>query len=120
MHDYELTDFEWSVIRPVLPNKPRGVPRVDDRRTLNGIFWIMRTGAPWRAMPKKYGSYSTCYNRFMRWRRAGVWEKVLASITVAYRGKAQLIDSARERYQGLSASLRRPARIAVWVRPPPN
>ena len=86
MRDYELTDFEWSVIRPVLPNKPRGVPRVDDRRTLNGIFWIMRTGAPWRAMSKKYGSYSTCYNRFMRWRRAGVWEKVLASITDAYRG----------------------------------
>jgi transposase len=43
---YELTDYEWGVIRPMLPNKPRGVPRVDDRRVLNGIFWILRSGAP--------------------------------------------------------------------------
>ena len=43
---YELTDFEWTAIRPFLPNKPRGVPRVNDRRVLNGIFWILRSGAP--------------------------------------------------------------------------
>ena len=48
MCQYELMDFEWSVIEPLLPNKPRGVPRVDDRRVLNGIFWVLRTGAPWR------------------------------------------------------------------------
>jgi len=41
---YELTDFEWSIIKPLLPNKPRGVPRVDDRRVLNGILWRFRTG----------------------------------------------------------------------------
>src|SRR5260221_698088 len=43
---YELTDHEWSAIRPMLPNKPRGVPRVNDRRVLNGIFWVLRSGAP--------------------------------------------------------------------------
>jgi hypothetical protein len=56
-HDH-LTDFEWSVIQPLLPNKPRGVPCVDDRRVLNGIFWRLRTGAPWadiRAMPRRIG-----------------------------------------------------------------
>jgi len=42
---YELSDYEWSVIRPMLPNKPRGIPRVDDRRILNGIFWVLRSGA---------------------------------------------------------------------------
>ena len=47
MARFDLTDFEWSVIQPLLPNKPRGVPRVDDRRVLNGIFWRLRTGAPW-------------------------------------------------------------------------
>ena len=47
MARFHLTDFEWSVIQPLLPNKPRGVPRVDDRRVLNGIFWRLRTGAPW-------------------------------------------------------------------------
>lgn len=45
---YELTDHEWTAIRPMLPNKPRGVPRVNDRRVLNGIFWVLRSGAPWR------------------------------------------------------------------------
>jgi transposase len=45
---YELTDHEWSAIKPMLPNKVRGVRRVDDRRLLNGIFWVLRSGAPWR------------------------------------------------------------------------
>ena len=48
---YELTDHEWAAIRPMLPNKPRGVPRVNDRRVLNGIFWVLRSGAPWRDLP---------------------------------------------------------------------
>jgi transposase len=51
MSRYDLTDFEWRVIEPLLPNKPRGVPRVDDRRVLNGIFWVLRSGAPWRDLP---------------------------------------------------------------------
>ena len=45
---YELSDQEWSIIRAMLPTKPRGIPRVDDRRVLNGIFWVLRSGAPWR------------------------------------------------------------------------
>lgn len=49
---YELSDFEWSDIRPILPDKPRGIPRVDDRRVLNGIFWVLRSGAPWRDLLK--------------------------------------------------------------------
>ena len=72
MARFDLTDFEWSVIQPLLPNKPRGVPRVDDRRVLNGIFWRLRTGAPWADIPERYGPYTTCVNRFNRWRRAGV------------------------------------------------
>ena len=70
MARFDLTDFEWSVIQPLLPNKPRGVPRVNDRRVLNDIFWILRSGAPWRDLPDDFGPYTTCYNRFVRWRRA--------------------------------------------------
>jgi transposase len=63
MSRYDLTDFEWRVIEPLLPNKPRGVPRVDDRRVLNGIFWVLRSGAPWRDLLEPYGPSTTCYNR---------------------------------------------------------
>ena len=52
---YEITDFEWSIIKPLSPNKPRGVPRVDDRKVLNGIFWRLRTGSPWADIPERYG-----------------------------------------------------------------
>ena len=48
---YELSDFEWAAIKPLLPNKSRGVPRVNDRRVLNGIFWVLCSGAPWRDLP---------------------------------------------------------------------
>jgi transposase len=71
---YELSDHEWDVINPMLPNKPRGIPRVDDRRVLNGIFWVLRSGASWRDLPEICGPRTTCYNRFVGWRRAGVWD----------------------------------------------
>ncbi|MBP1297197.1 transposase [Bradyrhizobium elkanii] len=50
MH-YELAEYEWIAIKPMLPNKPRGVPRANDRRVLDGIFWVLRSGAPWRDLP---------------------------------------------------------------------
>ncbi|MEQ8194365.1 MAG: IS5 family transposase [Rhodospirillales bacterium] len=91
---YDLTDFEWSVIEPLLPNKPRGVPRVDDRRVLNGIFWVLRSGAPWRDLPERYGPYTTCYNRFVRRRKAGVWDRIMDAVSEAYDGDIQMIDSS--------------------------
>lgn len=69
---YELADYEWTAIVPMLPNKPRGVPRVNNHPVLNGIFWVLRYGAVWRDLPKAFGPYTACYNRFVRWRRAGV------------------------------------------------
>jgi transposase len=55
---YELTDDEWATAELMLPNKPRGVPRVNDRRVLNGIFWVLRSGAPWRDVPPNFGPYT--------------------------------------------------------------
>ena len=69
---YELTAGEWSIVEPLLPNKPRGVPRVDNRRALSGILLRIRTGSPWAEIPERYGRLTACYNRFVRWRKAGV------------------------------------------------
>ena len=117
MSRYDLTDFEWRVIAPLLPNKPRGVPRVDDRRVLNGIFWVLRSGAPWRDLPERYGPRTTCYNRFVRWRRAGVWDRLMDAITEAYDGDIQMIDSTSIRAHQQAATLKRGVEIIVSVAP---
>jgi transposase len=82
---YELADYEWVAIKPMLPNKPRGVPRVSDRRVLNGTFWVLRSGAPWPDPPAAFDPYTTCYHRFVRWRRAGVWSRVMDALAAAMR-----------------------------------
>ena len=91
---YALSEAEWTIIQPILPSKPRGVPRVDDRRVLNGIFWVLRSGAPWRDLPERYGPYTTCYNRFVRWRRAGVWDRIMECLAAAHDAAVQMIDTS--------------------------
>ena len=78
----ELTDAQWERLRPLLPpQKPRtGRPANDHRTVLEGILWVLRTGAPWRDLPARYGSWKTVSSRFYRWRQAGVWERVLAAL----------------------------------------
>ncbi len=108
---YELTDREWSIIAPLLPNKPRGVPRVDDRRVLNGILWRFRTGSPWAEIPDRYGPSTTCYNRFVQWREAGVWDRLLDAVSEAYDGDIVMIDSTCVRVHQHAATGKR-----GWIR----
>ena len=63
----EFSEQEWTAIKAMLPNKPRGVRRADDGRVLDGIVWVLRSGAPSRDLPATYGPRTTCYNRFVRW-----------------------------------------------------
>jgi transposase len=90
MMRYELTDYEWAAIRPMLPNKARGVRRVDDRRVLNGICWVLRSGAPWRDLPDCYRPCTTCYNRFVRWRQRNTRE--VWPVTVQRRGDYEMAN----------------------------
>jgi transposase len=91
---YELSNYEWTAIKPKLPNKPRGVRRVNDRRVLNGIFWVLRSGAPWRDLPGNYGPRTTCYNRFVPSRRAGVWGRIMNVLAGAHDPVVQMIDTS--------------------------
>lgn len=106
---YELTDFEWSIIKPLLPNKPRGVARVDDRKVLNGIFWRLRTGSPWADIPERYGPPTTCYNRFVRWRKIGVWDRIFDAVSAAYNGHVQMVDSSSIRVHQHGANVKKGA-----------
>ena len=107
--------------------KARGVPRVDDRRVLNGICWVLRSGAPWRDLPDCYGPCITCYNRFVRWRRAGVWGRIMDALATAHDAAVQMIDTsivrvhqhAATRYDKLAANYLgfiQLASIRLWLR----
>ncbi len=78
----ELSDAQWEKLRPLLPpQKPcTGRPAKDHRPVVEGRLWILRTGSPWRALPAPFGSWKTVSSRFYRWRRAGVWDRILAAL----------------------------------------
>jgi transposase len=85
MGRFDLTDRQWERLEPLLPpERPRtGRPNDDHRRIVNGILWVLRTGAPWRDLPERYGPVGTVSSRFYRWREAGVWDRVLAALQAA-------------------------------------
>ena len=80
---YDLTDEQYALIEPLLPpertGKP-GCPYKFHRQVLNGIVWILRTGAPWRDLPERYGRWKTVYDRFRRWRDSGLWQRILDAL----------------------------------------
>lgn len=82
MRRKELTKEQWERLQPLLPpQKPHpGRPAVDHRRILNGIVWLLRTGAPWRALPARYGPGRTVASRFSRWQKAGLWDPLFAAV----------------------------------------
>jgi transposase len=109
----ELADYEWLAIKPILPNKPRGVPRVNHRRVLNGIFWVLRSGAPWRDLPAAFGPYTTCHNRFVRWRKAGVWKRIMDAVSAAHDTAVQMIDASIVRVHQHAACIARNKRQSM-------
>ncbi len=102
MARFDLSDGEWA--------KARGVARVDDRRILNGIFCVLRTGSPWRDLPERYGP-STVYNRFNRWAKAGVWLRVFEALAARSPHSMALIDSSIIRAHQHAAGGKKGAKI---------
>jgi len=79
----DMSDLEWQFIKGILPNKSRGVKHVDDRRVINGIFYVLRVGCPWRDLPDQYGLYTTVYNHFNRWSQKGIWDDIMEAVVDA-------------------------------------
>ena len=89
---HELADDQWKLIEPLLPrNKPRrGRPWADHRTVLNGIFWILKTGAPWRDVPERYGPWLTVYKRFYRWQADGTLDRMLEALQIRLDAKGYI------------------------------
>jgi transposase len=79
---FDLTDEQWAKLEPLLPPQKAhtGRPAEDHRRILNGILWVIRTGAPWRDLPERYGPVGTVSSRFYRWRKDGIWDRLFAQV----------------------------------------
>jgi transposase len=80
MARFDLNDEEWTIISGLLPKQGRGPMRKNDRQVLNGIFYILRTGAPWRDLPDRYGPRTTVYNRYVRWGERGIWRGIFEAL----------------------------------------
>lgn len=89
---FDLTDEEWALLEPLMP-KRRKSARVDDRKIMNAIFYVLRTGMPWRDLPERYGPYTTAYNRFNRWSRRGIWRQIFDQVAARSRVGLYFIDS---------------------------
>ena len=89
---FDLTDEEWALLEPLMP-KSRKSERVDDRKIMNAIFYVLRTGMPWRDLPERYGPYTTAYNRFNRWSRRGIWKQIFDQVAARSRVGLYFIDS---------------------------
>jgi transposase len=81
----DLSEAEWRLLKDLLPPERgrKNRPALDNRPIVNGILWRIRTGAPWRDVPEKYGKWMTVYQRFRRWSRAGIWETVATTLAQA-------------------------------------
>lgn len=120
----DLSNEQWEKIMPLLPpQKPStGRPAFDHRQILNGILWVLRTGAPWRDLPERYGKWQTVASRFYRWRQAGVWARIFAAVQEQADGAGELdwtvhfVDSttvrAHQHAAGAKKVHRRPKRSA--------
>ncbi len=81
---HRLTDDEWEVIRDVFPPPAAtGRPPADRRLVVDGIFWILRTGAPWRDLPGEFGKWQTAWDLFDKWNDAGLWDEILERLRAA-------------------------------------
>lgn len=92
---YELTDEQWARISTLLPSERgrKARPAKDNRLMVNGIVWVLRTGAPWRDLPPHYGPWQSVYTRFSRWSRQRVWDRVLEELAKDADSIAYMVDA---------------------------
>lgn len=109
---YELSDEQWEKIKDYLPGKKgdRGRSGEDNRCFINGVLWILRSGARWSDLPLRYGKYKTVHKRFSRWAKNRVWEKVFKLLIVAPDNEYLMIDSTLVKAHQQAATYKKKSR----------
>jgi transposase len=117
---YELSDGQWSRIEELLPGRVESVGRtaVDNRVFINGVLWVLRSGAHWHDLPERYGKYKSVHKRFSRWSASGVWDKVFRDLVADRKNLYLMIDSTIVRaHQQAATGRKKGARIRLWGAP---
>lgn len=113
---YGLTEAQWQKIENLLPGKEggRGRTAADNRAFVNGVLWVLRSGAYWRHMPERYGNWKSVHKRFTRWARAGVWEGVFEVLTEDSDNERLMIDTTVVRAHQQAATGKGGPKTRLW------
>ena len=116
MRRHELTDEQWKQIVPLLPGRDGDPGRTGEsnRNFLNAVFWIAKTGAPWRDLPERFGKWNSIFQRFNRWCKNGVWERVLMTLGGDSEFENLLLDSTIVRAHQHAAGAKGGKKISRW------
>jgi putative transposase len=116
---YELNQAQWERIAPLLPGKAGDPGRTaqDNRLFVNGVLWVLRSGAHWCDLPERYGRWKTAHKRFSRWSKAGVWDRVFADLIKDRDNQYLMIDSTVVRAHQQAATGKGGPRIRLWGAP---
>src|SRR3974390_2508453 len=111
---FDLSDDEWALLGPLMP-KSRKSGRTDDRKIMNAIFYVLRTGMPWRDLPERYGPYTKAQNRFNRWSRRGIWKRIFDALASKSRDSLYLIDSTIVKAHRAASGAKGGGKIRRWA-----
>lgn len=113
---YELSQVQWERIAPLLPGKAGDPGRTgsDNRLFVNGVLWVLRSGAHWHDLPERYGKWKSLHKRFSRWSKSKVWERVFADLTQDRDNQYLMLDSTLVRAHQQAATGKGGAKIRLW------
>lgn len=113
---YELSQAQWERISPLLPGKAGdpGRTALDNRLFVNGVLWVLRSGAHWCDLPERYGRWKTAHKRFSRWSKAGVWDRLFAELIRDRDNQYLMIDSTLVRVHQQAATGKGGPRTRLW------
>ena len=116
---YELTSAQWERVAPLLPGKAGdpGRTAADNRLFVNGVLWVLRSGAHWRDLPERYGKWKSLHKRFSRWAKAGVWERVFEALIEDPKNEYLMLDTTLVRAHQQAATGKGGTRTRLWGAP---
>lgn len=116
---YELTAAQWTRIAPLLPGKAGdpGRSAADNRLFVDGVLWVLRSGAHWRDLPERYGKWKSLHKRFSRWAKAGVWERVFEALIADPKNDYLMLDTTLVRAHQQAATGKGGRATRLWGAP---